>query len=242
LRKKDEEIFRRSFQIALVAGLIGSVLVGLVGHTQGQDMFKSQPMKMAAAEALWTTEEPAALSLLTIGNLQGQEVFSIRIPRLLSLLACNNLTCQVRGLNELQAEYQQTYGPGNYEPPIAITYWAFRTMLTPGLLMPLLTLLGLYLALRNRLDRHRWLLRLLPWAIVLPYIANTAGWVLAEVGRQPWIVFGLMRVEDGVSAAVSTGEVTFTLVVFALLYGALMVADAFLLVKFARQGATSEAH
>jgi cytochrome d ubiquinol oxidase subunit I len=242
LRKKDEEVFRRSLHMALVAAIIGSALVALVGHTQGQDMFKSQPMKMAAAEALWTTEEPASLSLLTIGNLQGQEVFSIRVPDLLSLLACNNLTCQVRGLNDLQAEYQQTYGPGNYEPPIAIVYWAFRVMLTPGLIMPLLALLGLYLVLRNRLDRHRWFLRLLPWAIVLPYIANTAGWVLAEVGRQPWIVYGLMRVEDGVSTAVSAGEVTFTLVVFALLYGALMVADAFLLAKFARQGATAEAH
>ena len=241
-RKKDEEVFRRSLHMALVAGLVGSALVALVGHTQAQDMFKSQPMKMAAAEALWTTEEPASLSLLTIGNLQGQEVFSIRVPGLLSLLACNNLTCQVRGLNELQAEYEQTYGPGKYEPPIAITYWAFRVMLTPGLIMPLLTLLGLYFVLRGRLAGQRWFLRLLPLAIVLPYIANTAGWVLAEVGRQPWIVFGLMRVEDGVSAAVSAGEVTFTLVAFVLLYSALMAADAYLLAKFARQGATAEAH
>ncbi len=242
LRKKDEVVFRRSFHIALVAALLGSVLVGLVGHTQGQHMVETQPMKMAAAEALWTTEEPASLSLLTIGNLRQEEVFSIRLPAALSLLSCNNLTCEVRGMDDIEAEYRQIYGPGDYQPPIALTYWSFRGMLTPGLLMPLLAALGLYYVLRGRLDRQRWFLRLLPWAIVLPYVANSAGWLLTEVGRQPWIVFGLMRIEDAISTAVSVGEVAFTLAVFTLLYGALMAADAYLLAKFARQGAAAEAH
>jgi cytochrome d ubiquinol oxidase subunit I len=241
LRKKDEEVFRRSLHMALVAGLIGSALVALVGHTQAQDMFKSQPMKMAAAEALWTTEEPASLSLLTIGNLQGQEVFSIRVPGMLSLLACNNLTCQVRGLNELQAEYEQTYGPGNYIPPVTLVFWAFRGMVGAGLAMIALAAAALFLTLKKWLDRYPWLLRLLMWAIPLPYLANTGGWLLAEVGRQPWIVFGLMRTEQGVSVSVTGGMVIFSLVAFALLYGALMVADVYLLAKYARKGVQAEA-
>jgi cytochrome d ubiquinol oxidase subunit I len=242
LKRSEGDLFRRSFHIALVYGLIGSGLVGLVGHSQAQHMVEAQPMKMAAAEALWETEQPASLSLLTIGNLQDEEVFSIRVPALMSLLSCNNLTCEVQGLDDLNAQYQQIYGPGDYEPPVAINYWAFRVMLTPGLLMPLLALLGLYFVLRNQLEDRRWFLRLLPWAIVLPYLANSAGWILTEVGRQPWIVFGLMRVEEAVSTSVSVGVVGLSLVLFSLTYGALMVADVYLLAKYARQGASSEAH
>jgi cytochrome d ubiquinol oxidase subunit I len=229
------DLFRRSFRMALVYGLIGSVLVALVGHTQGQEMFKSQPMKMAAAEALWATEQPASLSLLTIGNLKDQEIFSIRVPALLSLLACNNLTCEVRGMNSIQAEYEQKYGPGSYEPPIAVSYWAFRGMLTPGLLMPLLVAIGLYLVLKERLERQPRYLRVLTWAIPLPYIANTSGWILTEVGRQPWIVFGLMKTQDAVSPVVSSGAVFLSLALFILLYAALLAADIYLLARFARQ-------
>lgn len=237
---KDHEVFRRSLNMALVYGLIGAAMVGLVGHTQGQHMFKSQPMKMAAAEALWETEQPAALSLFTIGNEPARkDVFAIKLPSMLSLLSCNNLTCEVAGINDLQAKFEQTYGPGNYVPPVAVSYWAFRIMMTPGIMMGLLALFGLYLVLRGQLEQKRWFLRLLLWSIPLPYLGNTAGWVLAEVGRQPWIVYGVMLTRDGVSIAVSTGAVLLSLLVFALLYGALMAADIYLLAKFARQGATA---
>jgi cytochrome d ubiquinol oxidase subunit I len=237
---RDHDLFRRSFQMAVIYALIGSVMVALVGHSQAQHMIKTQPMKMAAAEALWETEQPASLSLLTIGDRsQRKDVFAIKLPGFLSLLACNNLTCEVKGVHNLQSEYEQTYGPGDYVPPVAVSYWAFRGMLTPGLIMPLLALLGLYLLLRNRLEGQTWFLRLLPWAIPLPYLANSAGWILAEVGRQPWLVFGVMRVEDGVSPGVPAGTVLFSLLVFTLLYAALMGADIYLLVKFARQ--TTEA-
>jgi cytochrome d ubiquinol oxidase subunit I len=237
---REQGMFRYSLRMALIAGLIGSVMVGLVGHTQGQHMVEAQPMKMAAAEALWKTEEPASLSLLTIGNLHGQEVFSIRIPALLSLLACNNLTCQVQGLDNLQAQYEGTYGPGNYEPPVVVTYWSFRGMLTAGLLLILLALIGLYLVLRDRLERTPLFLRIAPFAIILPYVANTSGWMLTEVGRQPWIVFGLMKTENAVSTAVSTGSVLLSLVVFALVYGVLILADIYLLAKYARPASPPE--
>jgi cytochrome d ubiquinol oxidase subunit I len=238
---KDHELFRRSFQMAVVYGLIGSVLVGLVGHTQAQHMFEVQPMKMAAAEALWETEQPAALSLFTIGNEpERRDVFAIKLPAFMSLLACNNLTCEIEGIKNLQAEYEQIYGPGNYVPPVAVSYWAFRIMLTPGLLMVLFAAVGLFLVLKGWTERFPWFLRLLVWAIPLPYVANTAGWILAEVGRQPWIVFGLMRTQDAVSPNVATGTVLFSLLVFTLVYGALMAVDIFLMVKYAGKGATEE--
>jgi cytochrome d ubiquinol oxidase subunit I len=236
-KSEDRSVFQRSFNIAVVTGLIASALVGLVGHTQGQHMVETQPMKMAAAEALWETEDPAAMSLFTIGNEpQRKDVFAIKIPAMLSLLAYNRLDGAVQGINNLQAQYEQEYGPGNYVPPVAVTYWAFRGMLTPGLLMPLIALLCLYLILKDRVDRYPRLLKLLPLAIGLPYLANSAGWILTEIGRQPWIVFGLMQTQDAVSPSVSTGEVLFSLVIFTLLYAALIGADAYLLLKFARRG------
>jgi cytochrome d ubiquinol oxidase subunit I len=241
-RKKDSEgIFRRSLNMALVYGLIGSVLVGLVGHTQAQHMVRTQPMKMAAAEALWETEDPAPLSLFSIIDEKNRrDTFSIKIPAALSLLSYNRLDGAVQGINNLQAEYEQKYGPGNYIPPVTLNYWAFRAMFGPGLLMPLIMALGLYLVLRKRLDDAPWYLRLVPFAIPLPYLANTAGWILTEVGRQPWIVFGLLRTEEGVSPGVPTGTVMFSLLAFTLIYGVLMVVDGYLLAKFARRGPVSD--
>jgi cytochrome bd ubiquinol oxidase subunit I len=240
-RKRDEDVFRRSLNIALVYGLVGSVLVGMVGHSQAQHMIEAQPMKMAAAEALWETEDPAPLSLISIIDEENREdIFAIKIPAALSLLAYNRLDGAVPGINDIQAEYEQKYGPGDYVPPVTLNYWAFRAMFTPGLLMPLITALGLYLVLRNRLQEAPWYLRLLPFAIPLPYLANTAGWILTEVGRQPWIVFGLLRTEDAVSPGVPAGTVLFSLLAFTVLYGVLMVADAYLLAKFARQGPAAD--
>jgi cytochrome d ubiquinol oxidase subunit I len=234
---KRREPFRRSFHLALVSGLIGSILVGMVGHTQAQYMVEAQPMKMAAAEALWKTADPAPLSVISIFNQrERRDIFSIKIPSGLSLLSYNRLQGEVKGINDLQAKYEQEYGPGNYVPPVFITYWAFRGMVTAGLLMPLAVLVGLYLVLRQRLEKDRWFLLLLPWAIVLPYVANTSGWILTEVGRQPWIVYGLMKTQDAVSPSVPTGTFLASLVAFALLYAALIAADVYLLRKFARQG------
>jgi len=243
LRKSGNghEVFRRSFNWAVVYALVASVMVALMGHSQAQFLSDTQPMKLAAAEALWETEQPASLSLLTIGTLSGrEEVFSIRLPAAMSLLTCDNLTCEVQGIHNLQAEYEQAYGPGYYVPPIPLTYWSFRGMLTAGVVMVLLSLFALYLVLRRKVEKVRWFLYLLPWAMVLPYLANSTGWMMAEVGRQPWIVFGVMLTEAGVSVVVSAGAVLLSLAVFTLLYGALIVADVYLLAKYARKGPTED--
>ena len=238
LRKsRDLEVFRRSFRIAVVYAVIGTVLVILVGHGQTQHMIDVQPMKMAAAEALVETEDPASFSLFSIVNEADMtDIFSIRIPGLLSFLAHNTFQGEVKGIHELQVTYQDLYGPGNYVPPVAISYWTFRLMVGAGFLMALLALVGLYLVFRERFEQQRLYLTLLMPAIALPYIANTTGWLLTEVGRQPWIVFGLQKTEDAVSPAVSAGTVLFSLATFTVLYGALMVADIYLLSKYAKSG------
>jgi len=228
-------LFRRSFQIAMVTAALSSVLIILVGHSQAQHMVRVQPMKMASAEALYQSADPASLSLLTISDLSGRhEIFAIRIPGLLSLLAYNRFSGEVKGIDNLQAEYVQKYGPGDYVPPVFLTYWSFRAMVGAGFLMALIALIGLYLVYRSRYTDKRWFLRWLPLAIGLPYLANTTGWLLTELGRQPWIVFGLQKTADAVSPNVAGGAVLISLLGFTLVYGALMAVDVYLLVKFAR--------
>ncbi|MBK8986088.1 MAG: cytochrome ubiquinol oxidase subunit I [Chloroflexi bacterium] len=230
----NKDLFRRSFQIATVVGLLGVVGVVMSGHSQMQHLVGSQPMKVAAAEALWETEDPAGLSVLTIGNLQGEEVFSIRVPNLLSLLALDQVQGEIRGLNDLQAEFEARYGPGDYTPPVFITYWSFRSMVGAGVVMLLAVGYALLLTMGEQLEEKPKFLRAFIWLIPLPYIANTTGWFLTEFGRYPWIVYGLMKLESGVSISVSAGMVALTLIGFTLLYGALMAATIYLLAKYAR--------
>jgi len=240
-RRNHIPLFRRSFQIAAVFGTIAIVLVILAGHSQAQQMVRIQPMKMASAEALWKSADPASMSLITIGNEpERRDVFAIRIPGLLSLLAYNRLDGLVKGINDLQVEYEQLYGPGNYAPPIAVSYWSFRIMVGSGFLMLALCLYGLVHLMRLTPVEKIRLIKYAPLAIALPYLANTTGWLLTELGRQPWVVFGLMKTEEAFSPTLSPGMVLTSLIVFTLLYGVLMMADAYLLRKFAIAGPQPE--
>lgn len=239
LRKKSDnrEVFRRSFQMGIIVAVIGSISVMVVGHSQAQHVAKIQPMKMAAAEALWESQSPAAMSLLTIGNEpELKDVFAIKVPSLLSFLVYNRFEGEVKGIKNLQAEYEQTYGPGNYIPPVAVSYWTFRLMVGAGLAMALLALAGLYLMLTDRFEQYPLYLLGLVWAAALPYLANSTGWLFAELGRQPWIVYGLQKTADAVSPNVPAGMVLFSLIGFTVVYAALMAADLYLLLKFAKAG------
>ena len=232
---QHKDLFRRSFQIAAIVGLVGVVGVTMTGHSQAQHMVESQPMKMAAAEAHWETEDPASITLFTIGIAsKGDEAFAIKLPGLLSLLACDNLDCEVQGINDLQQQYEAKFGPGNYVPPVFITYWSFHIMVGLGTLMLLAILYALLLVMGEQLENKPRLLRFFPYLIVLPFLANITGWILTEVGRFPWIVFGLMKIAEGVSVTVSIGHVITSLTVFTLIYGALMAADIYLLVRYSR--------
>ena len=238
LRQSNLDLFRRSFQLAAVVGLLATVMIVLNGHSQAQHMVQTQPMKMAAAEALFDTESPASFSLFTIGDLAGRrEVFAVRLPSLLSLLSYNQLTGTVKGINDLQAEYQAKYGPGDYVPPTPVVYWSFRAMVGAGFLMLLLAAYAAFMSMGEMLGVRSRVMALLPFAILLPYLANSSGWLMTEMGRAPWIVFGLMKIENAVSPNVGAGAVLLSLVGFTLVYGALMVADIYLLAKFARQPA-----
>lgn len=240
LRKSNPEVFKRSFQVAAILGSFAVVLVILNGHSQTQHMVETQPMKIAAAEGLYKTESPASFSLLTIGNLQGtEEVFSIRLPRMLCLLAYNQLDCKIEGINNLQAQLEQTYGPGNYAPPVPVIYWSFRLMVGAGFLMLALAVYALFLVMGDIVENRKKSLRLFVWAIALPYLANTAGWIMTELGRIPWVVYGLLKIEQGVSIVVSGGAALLSLIGFTLVYAALMVATIYLLSKYARQAPPS---
>ena len=237
VRKNETELFRKSFRIAAIFGVIGTILVGIAGHSQGQLMVEIQPTKLAAMEAVRNYEDPADLSLLTIQSLDGtKDIVDIRIPYFLSLMLYNRLTGGVNGYVELQAEYTQMYGPGDYIPPVFLTYWSFRAMVGIGMLLIGVSLLALIIDIKDLYGKFNWFLKLLPWMIVLPYLANTTGWILTEVGRFPWVVYTLLKMEDGVSTVLSPWMLLTSLFGFILVYGLLIVAMLYLMFKFSKAG------
>lgn len=242
LRKNHLDFFRRSFKIGLIFGVISVFAVTGVGHLQGQYLAESQPMKMAAAEAHWETANPAPLVLLaSIDEKNRSNSFEVAIPGLQSFMIYNRFDGEVKGINELQAEAEAQYGPGNYIPPVTPVFWSFRIMVAAGSWLVLMALLSLYLWKAGRLETKPLVLKALIWTIPIPYIANSTGWYMAEVGRQPWIVYGLQRVEAAVSPSVSAGEILTTMIGFTLVYGVLAVVDLYLLLKFIKQGPSDTA-
>ncbi len=248
LRDKTSNVdaFKAAARMSLIIGTVAVLATMVFGHLQGQQMADTQPMKLAAAEGLWNAEDPAGLSMFQIGDEASRtSIINIRIPSLLSLLSYNTLDGKVQGINDLQAQYVQEFGPGDYTPPaIWLTYWSFRAMVGAGSLMFLLGLIGLVFTYRNWLDsgKGKWLLRGLVVAILLPYLANSTGWILTEVGRQPWIVQGLMTVDKAVSPNVTVPMLLISVIGFTLIYGLLMIADIYLLQKSARQDLDLSGH
>jgi cytochrome bd ubiquinol oxidase subunit I len=237
VRDREIEVFKPSFQLASIIGVIAAFLLLMTGHEQGQEMRIYQPMKLAAIEAIWETEKPASFSLLTIGDLTGKrEVWSIRMPYMMSFLACNNFHCEIQGVNDLQNEYEALYGPNDYVPLMVATYWSFRIMVGLGFLIlfaSAFSLLTVLLDWHPRLTRY---LKWLPYIIPLPFIAGVAGWVTTEMGRQPWIVQGLLTTAQAISPNLTIIDVSISLVGFTAIYGALTVIMIKLMYKFAREG------
>ncbi len=159
----------------------------------------------------------------------------IIIPDLLSILATNHPDGAVQGLNQLNAEYQKEYGPGNYIPNVFIQYWSMRVMAYIATLVMAFALWGAWLLYRHKLDRAKWFLRVAPWVIVLPFLMNTAGWMLTENGRQPWIVQGLLKTANGVSPSVSSTDIWISLIVFYALFIAFGIADGWLMIRYGRK-------
>ncbi|GAA3198520.1 cytochrome ubiquinol oxidase subunit I [Actinocorallia longicatena] len=240
-RRRNLDVMRPSLRLALVVTLIGTVGFLLSGDQLGKVMTETQPMKMAAAEALYETEQPAAFSLFTIGSLDGKTpIYSLEVPGLLSFLATGSFDGKVEGINDLQAQYTAQFGPGDYRPYIPITYWGFRIMVGAGLLIGLVSVVGLWLTRGGRLPEKRWVWRLAIWSIALPLIACSFGWIFTEMGRQPWLVFGVLKTENGVSPTVPAGTVLTSLLVYTGLYGILAVIEVGLMLRFAKKDPPAE--
>jgi cytochrome d ubiquinol oxidase subunit I len=236
-RRQHVEVFRPSLTLALWVTLVASAGVALTGDVQGKVMTEQQPMKMAAAEALYESARPAAFSIFTVGTLDGsREVFSIKVPRLLSFVATGSLGGEVEGINDVQRAEAARFGPGQYTPIIPVTYWSFRFMIGFGLASAGLALLGLWLTRRGRLPTSRWFWRVAVWSIGLPLIANSFGWIFTEMGRQPWSVYGVLRTTASVSPDVPAGQMVTSLIVLTLLYGVLAVIELRLMITYAKAG------
>jgi cytochrome d ubiquinol oxidase subunit I len=247
----DAPMYRRATRIGAVFALVAAVGVIVSGDVQGKIMTEVQPMKMAAAEALYDSVpagQGAPFSVLTVGSLDGSHANAlIEVPGLLSFLATGDFKGAVRGINDLKAEYAQTYGAsGNprvadvataFIPNIPTTYWSFRLMIGLGMATVAIALAVLWLTRKGRTPTSRWLAYAAVAAPLLPVFANSFGWIFTEVGRQPWLVFGLMTTANGVSPSVSMGEVITSMVVFTLLYGALAVVEIKLFLHYVRKGA-----
>jgi cytochrome d ubiquinol oxidase subunit I len=236
-RGGEREVFTRSARLALIVLLPAILFTMLVGDELGVIEAKYQPMKIAAAEAQWTTCQPCSFSLFQIGGGSQDETPTkvIAIPHLLSLLATNTWNGKVVGLNPLQSQYSKQYGPGYYVPNVFIQYWAMRVMAYLGVVVFLVSLWGLWLIRRKKLATSRLFLWVAVWAAVLPFGMNTAGWLLTESGRQPWIVQGIMLTNNGVSPSVGTTSIVISLVIFVLLYGVLGTVDLMLMLKYSRK-------
>jgi len=243
LRHRGEpEVFTRSARLALIVLVPAMLFTLLVGDELGVIEGKYQPMKIAAAEAQWTTCQPCSFSLFQIGGGNNDETPTqiIEIPHLLSLLATNHWNGQVVGMNELQSQYSKQYGPGNYVPNVFIQYWSMRVMAYLGALVLLISLWGLWLIRRKKLETSRIFLWVAIWSAVLPFAMNTAGWLLTESGRQPWIVQGIMLTKNGISPTVSVTWLWISLIAFILLYGTLGTVNLILMLRYSRRSLEPE--
>ena len=232
-----QEAFQRSARLAVIVLIPATIFALLVGSELGVIESRYQPMKIAAAEAQWETCQPCSFSLFQIGGGNNDQTPTqiIQVPHLLSLLATNTWNGKVIGLNELQAQYVRQYGPGYYVPNVFVQYWSMRVMAYLGALVLLVATWAGWLLWRGKFVSSRRFTRLVVWSAALPFLINTAGWMLTESGRQPWIVQGLQLTRDGVSASVSVVSVAISVAGFGLLYLILGVVDYLLMVRYARR-------
>jgi cytochrome bd ubiquinol oxidase subunit I len=237
LRGHEVELFLKAAKLALIVAVPVTLLQLVVGNRFGEAVTSAQSMKIAASEAQWNTCEPCGFSLIQFGGFSKQHEtpsFSITIPRVLSYMATGSFGGKVQGLNQLQSQEQSRYGAGNYMPDIRVIYWSMRVMAFMGVLMLGVAVVGAWLYWKQKLARARWFLWTAIVAIAFPYIAATSGWILTEMGRQPWIVQGLLLTSRATSPNVSTVWLGISLGVFITLYLVLGVVDLVLMRRYAR--------
>ncbi len=244
-RRSNPQVFARSAKVSLIVLFPVSILTLMVGSHLGVVETKYQPMKVAAMEAQWDTCSPCSFSAAQVGGWTSEEQDAtkiIKIPHLLSLLATSTVDGEVVGLNDLQEQYEERYGPGDYIPNLRIQYWSMRVMAYTGSVIPLFALWGLWQWRRERLEQSGLFLAVATWAFLAPFAMNTAGWLLTENGRQPWVVQGLLLTENGNSPSVSATEVALSLGIFVVLYLVLGTLWGFLMLRYARRGLDEGSH
>ncbi|KND31733.1 cytochrome ubiquinol oxidase subunit I [Streptomyces acidiscabies] len=262
VRRRHIVEMRTTLRLGLITVVIAGLLTAISGDTLGKVMFKQQPMKMAAAEALWDGEAPAPFSVFAYGDVEkGHNSVAIEIPGLLSFLANDDFTSHVPGINDVNKAEQEKFGPGDYRPNIPVAYWGFRWMIGFGMTSLAVGMFGLWLTRKKfMLPEHlrtgedevpnlvlfrkkalgpqltTWYWRLAIWTLAFPLIANSWGWIFTEMGRQPWVVYGIFQTRDAVSPGVSQGEVLTSMIAFTTLYAILAVVEVKLLAKYVKAG------
>jgi len=229
IKSSNLDFFKKSFRTAAVFGLLSSVLIFIVGDFHAAEVAKTQPTKFAAMEAVWESQKGADYHLIVVPDTANERnvVEAIGIPGMMSFLAFGYSQAEVRGLKEF---------PADGRPPVMATFLSFRTMLAFGLLFLILTFIAVIISIRDRLESNPAFLRIMLYALPLPYIAAQLGWIVAEVGRQPWIVYGVLKTSAAVSKSISNTQVWASLIGFTLLYGFLAVIDIYLLTRNAQKG------
>jgi cytochrome bd ubiquinol oxidase subunit I len=242
LGQRETQAFYPTARLSVLVLLPAILLQMFVGNKLGEIEAKYQPAKIAASEAQWESCQPCSFSVFQIGGGKNDKTPTqlIAIPHLLSVLATGTWNGAVVGLNQLQREGEAKYGPGNYVPDVFVQYWSMRVMAYLGSLIALLALWGAWLVHRGALARSKWFLRAGLGAVVTPFVMNTAGWLLTESGRQPWIVQGLMKTVNANSPSVSATDIWISLIAFVLIYLALGAADLLLMLRYARKGLDPE--
>lgn len=239
IRNRDVAMFKSAAKAMVWVAFVATLATLLVGHFNGQLMTREQPMKMAAAEALYNTETGPGLSIWAVAPFEqhpARTTTDITIPKVLAILATNDPNGTVQGINQVNAKEQAQYGPGNYEPIIGVTYWTFRIMVGAGSLMLLFALWGLWTVWRGTIDRSKWFLKLAVPAMALPTIAIITGWLFTELGRQPWVVYGLLLTQNAVSPSITAFDVWVSIILFTLIYGILGAVAVWLAVRIIKKG------
>ncbi|MCE5286895.1 MAG: cytochrome ubiquinol oxidase subunit I, partial [Pelosinus sp.] len=241
LKKTHVEFFLKSFKIGVVCALLSSLLVGATGHLEAQHIAKAQPMKLAASEALWETSQSAPFSLFAAIDEKAQKnTAQLSVPGALTFLVHDSFTGEVKGIKDLQREYTAKYGEGNYIPEVSLVFWTFRAMVAAGGWMIFLSLLCAWLWYRGQIVDSSLVLKAVLWSLPVPYLANSTGWLVAEAGRQPWIVFGLQRVDQAISPNVGAGSIALSMTGFTCVYGILAILAVYIAVKFIKRGPVEE--
>jgi len=239
LRKgRHVQFATRSMHGALVMALLGSLAVGMTGHGHAVQVARTQPTKLAAYEGLFETQQGAPLVLFGFPDAENRTVHcAVTVPKALSVLAWSDPDAWVLGLDATRREDW---------PPLAMTFYPFHIMVALGLYFIVLSAVGLWASRKGTLPGRKWLLTAMCWSMPLPFIANELGWIAAEVGRQPWIVYGRMRTADAASPAsvVPAGQILAVIIAFSVVYAGLFAAWIYLLRRQVHAGpgeATTEA-